>query len=695
MELSDPELHWCLDLLVAHGDLKGFVEEFGGWSDASVASALGLPPAEEFEMDPDQMRRSVSARYREVRAHRNNLELPDELAINLAKLAELIGLDETEQLILAFTVILHGGSTLTALASQGRDHSSASLYTTLSGLLQMPINEVRRALSPAGLLHTTGLIEVDRDGQYNLIGKLELGIRSFSEKMFEQNIEPVDLFRGKLTTAPSGRLASDDFSHIDEVHTLVKAVVADAKRRQRQGVNVLLYGAPGTGKTELSRLVASEVGLEAFEVAIESKDGDPEDGRHRLRAWRAGQAVLGSRPALLIFDEAEDIFASHQLFSSSLAQRMKGWVNRALETNPVPTLWLSNSISSLDPAFVRRFDLLLEVRQPTHDQRRRMAQQMLGDRVDDALLDRVAATDSLSPAVLQRAASVAHRISMPASHSPEMQPAGTTTDTLLGDENRLIQIMLDNTLKAQGAKGLNMEPALGLAGRYRPELVNTTSDLSQVANGIATTNDARLCLYGPPGTGKSAFGHWLAEKLDRRLILKRASDLLGPYVGMTEQNMAEAFREAEEAGAILLIDEIDSFLADRAGATQQWQATMVNEMLTQMERFQGVFIATTNRMNGLDPATMRRFDLKLEFDYLDHAQRERLLRETARNLGATRGIQKARGELHDLHNLTPGDFAAVSRRHRFEPFATAEELVSALRDESRHKPDGRERRIGF
>ena len=685
---SNPELLWCLGLLVAHGELRRFVGDHGEWADDATAMALGLPPAEELDENPELMREAVRARYKAVREKRGDFELPTALVTNLHKLSALVGLNEIEQHILAFAIILHGGTTLTSLASQGADHSSASLYGVLGGLLDLPVRQVREALAPTGLLHTTGLVEVDRDGQYNLIGKMELGTRGLGEKMFEQDVEPVDLFRGKLSPAPSGNLVADDYSHISEVHQLVRSVIDDAQRYRRPGVNVLLYGPPGTGKTELSRLVADEIGVEAFEVAIESKDGEPEDGKFRLKAWQAGQAVLRSRRALLIFDEAEDIFAAHQLFASSLAQRMKGWVNRALETNPVPTVWLSNTIDSLDPAFVRRFDLILEVKQPTHDQRRRLAQQMLGEQVDDALLDRIAATDQLSPAVLERASRVVRRVAASRHTESDRPPA-------IQNRDQMLQFMLDNTLKAQGANGLRYDPALGLAGRYRPELVNTSSNLAQVAAGIGNVGDARLCLYGPPGTGKSAFGHWLAEKLDKRLIVKRASDLLGPYVGMTEQNMADAFREAEEAEAILLIDEIDSFLSDRASATQQWQATMVNEMLTQVERFHGVFIATTNRMDGLDPATMRRFDLKLEFGYLDDKQRKTLLRETARDLGATRGIQKAREGLNDLHNLTPGDFAAVSRRHRFEPFTTAGELVSALREESRHKPDGRERRIGF
>ena len=78
------------------------------------------------------------------------------------------------------------------------------------------------------------------------------------------------------------------------------------------------------------------------------------------------------------------------------------------------------------------------------------------------------------------------------------------------------------------------------------------------------------------------------------LLVRRASDLLSMFVGEVEKNIARAFREAEDDGALLLIDEVDSFLQDRRGAQRSWEVTQVNEMLTQMEGFAGVFIASTN-----------------------------------------------------------------------------------------------------
>ena len=84
-----------------------------------------------------------------------------------------------------------------------------------------------------------------------------------------------------------------------------------------------------------------------------------------------------------------------------------------------------------------------------------------------------------------------------------------------------------------------------------------------------------LLFYGPPGTGKSELARFIAHHLDREPIFKRASDFLNPYVGVTEQLIADAFGEAEKEGAGLIIDEADSFIFSRDKAVRSWKARML------------------------------------------------------------------------------------------------------------------------
>lgn len=167
------------------------------------------------------------------------------------------------------------------------------------------------------------------------------------------------------------------------------------------------------------------------------------------------------------------------------------------------------------------------------------------------------------------------------------------------------------------------------------------------------------------------------------------------YVGQTEKGIAKAFREARRDSAILMLDEVDTFLRDRRNGQRNWELSMVNELLLQMEQFDGVFIASTNLMDVLDQAALRRFDLKLKLGYLKPDQASDLLRVVCTDLGLDAPAGRMEFLLRGLDVLTPGDFAAMARRHRFEPFRSAEALAAALRSECALKEDGRRGRMGF
>ena len=178
----------------------------------------------------------------------------------------------------------------------------------------------------------------------------------------------------------------------------------------------------------------------------------------------------------------------------------------------------------------------------------------------------------------------------------------------------------------------------------------------------------------------------LAEALDRELVARQASDLISPYVGETERNLARLFQEADPRHTVLLLDEVDSFLADRRQARHSWERTQVNELLQQMERYPGIFVAATNLMSGLDAAALRRFDFKLHFRALDPRQRQLLFaREALGDQEAPVPVDIAR-QLAALEQLTPGDFANVCRqRDLLGETLPAREFLRRLLQEQRYK----------
>ncbi len=208
-------------------------------------------------------------------------------------------------------------------------------------------------------------------------------------------------------------------------------------------------------------------------------------------------------------------------------------------------------------------------------------------------------------------------------------------------------------------------------------------------------------MHGPPGTGKTAFAEHVAERLDRELITHSASALLDKYVGETEKALARMFSEAHKADAVLLLDEADNFLSAREGARHRWELTETNELLVQMERFRGIFLCATNLVDALDPAGMRRFDVKMEFHYLTEPQRWSLFVRLAQcqSLSKPTGKRAAglRSRLARLDLLTPGDFAAVVRGNRLVGTGTEdhESIIARLENEHRMKPGAQRSRPGF
>jgi SpoVK/Ycf46/Vps4 family AAA+-type ATPase len=191
-----------------------------------------------------------------------------------------------------------------------------------------------------------------------------------------------------------------------------------------------------------------------------------------------------------------------------------------------------------------------------------------------------------------------------------------------------------------------------------------------------------LLFHGLPGVGKTEFARYLADALDRELIQKRASDLLSMWVGGTEKAIAGAFAQAEDADAILLLDEADSLFLNREHSQYSWELSQTNELLTRMEAYSGVLVCCTNLLKNLDSAVLRRFAFKVAFQPLTEEGRIALFERYFPSISLT---GEALARLAALTILTPGDFKAVLSRIRFITGLGADSLVDELEAECSYK----------
>jgi SpoVK/Ycf46/Vps4 family AAA+-type ATPase len=663
---------WIYRILLHLGGFKRFVNKNEFASD-DIAEMIGLGEFIDTEegngFSKREIRKTCNDNYAQLSDELKKTALPGYLQNSIDEISQLVGLNSIEKYILGFTTLLHTERILEEACRLLGDLTISKTYSALSILLQIPEQDIKQALGAKSALYMSGLLKL---GEYarNLDDRLELFSERFADAVIEGESDPVELFRETVARSSTPTLDLEHYDHIQKNIDILLPLLTQSVTNNMPGVNIYIYGPAGTGKTQLAKVVAHKLKLELFEIACEDEDGDPINGEKRLRSYSAAQSFLKNRKALLLFDEVEDVFNDSNgpaLFGGkSTAQKRKAWMNRSLEENIIPTIWLSNTRHGLDPAFIRRYSMVFELGIPPKEQRKKVLTQYAKDIIQEQTIDALSESEDLAPAVVANAANVAHMLK----------------DTLApGSYDETFARLVNQTLEAQDYKAIKLKPQNDKRQPYSTEYLNTDICIDELITGLEHNQSARLCFYGPPGTGKTELGKHIAKTLNKPIISKKVSDLQSRWLGGTEQNIAEAFKQASEQGAVLIIDEVDSFLQDRTNAKQSWEQTQVNEMLTQMESFDGIFIASTNLMNNLDPASIRRFDAKIHFDYLNQDQLIGMVQSFCKIYLPKDKLNNLSNHLIQLRTITPGDFALVTRQINFQPLVNLKDLIKRLMDE--------------
>ena len=353
--------------------LTEWLEEYAG--------PLGVPfeCVDDTGMHPRRRRREANAGWRSVRVaieHGRKATARvrrDRTATRLRRLANALGLSATDvalvEAMLRYETQPMVEDMLDRVLAKRRHCQALNVrHDLLAHMLGISPQGLLRRLAADSPLVSCGLVSVDEDGDLSLVKRL----LRLASPLGEDGGDVCSLL---LDPASPAELEWADFDHIAESRNHIERLLRGALEQRAAGVNVLLHGPPGTGKTEFCKTLARRLGVTLYSVGETDEDGDEPSRRERLQELRLAQRLVsGDESAILLFDEMEDLLESpgiglgaRGLFDRSRrrwqANGSKVFMNRLLEQAPTPTLWTTNSAPSMRPSLLRR--MMFSHRSPT------------------------------------------------------------------------------------------------------------------------------------------------------------------------------------------------------------------------------------------------------------------------------------------------------------------------------------------
>ena len=548
-------------------------------------------------------------------------------------------------------------------------YNSLYLYKTVLGITQSQFKQITRSDSK---LRQFGFIEDDRSINpvvVDIIDNQDLSI------YFADFIKPQELDQTyPLNSFPVPEKNSAIYKGLLQAET---------------PVSMLLYGAPGSGKTEYAKALVKSAGMKALVFKNESEVMSKDIALSRLNSLLS----LNRKDTVLIVDEADSLLSTSRMsfFGPLDSPKTKGLVNKMLELSQNKVIWVVNYTSQIDESTLRRFTVSHKF-EP-------MSVSML-EKIAEKKLEKLEIEKSSKKEIVRLLS--------------KYKVTGSSVENLITTVNSMkdkseetvlenLEIVLkDNSSLLHGSSKMRTH----VKASYDMSVLNTSLSAKKImdmlynAKKFAEKNPeagaVRMLFYGLSGTGKTEFARYISESLGKELLLKRASDILDKYVGGTEQNIAAAFEEAARNDQILLFDEADSFFSDRKNAERNFERTQVNEFLTQLEEFPGIVICTTNLRNIMDPAMLRRFHITVDFKALTEEGVKKLL---GKFFSGYEFEDKLLRRLCDYGSVTPGDFRKLSDTIKFMATeeVTAEYIIEQLCEIQNEKDIDlcSTRRVGF
>ncbi len=414
---------------------------------------------------------------------------------------------------------------------------------------------------------------------------------------------------------------------------------------------VLLHGPSGTGKTLIARAVAAETGC-WFKSVVGSEIMDKHYGESEAKLRAAFEDAYKHSPAIIFIDEIDALAPRRDTSEGEVERRVTAQLLALMDgledRGEVMVLAATNLPNNLDPALRRpgRFDREIIIGVPDVAGRREIIEihtrnMPLGSINLDDLAEKIhgfVGADIKS--LCQEAAYEALRRSLPGLEDTEQQLSDDFLEALMV-ESCDFEGALKNMRPASGRRfEINLSGAGWdkIAGFSREVEFLKETILWPLRNGVfletlGVNRPSGLLLTGPSGVGKTLMARSIAKESGFNVIEIRGPELLSKYMGESERNIRELFRQTRElAPTVLIVDSVDSF------ATSGWSDSkvidrIVNQLVLEMNSIKSekpiLVVATAVRADDVPPPLRAsgRFGRELQLRLPVESERELIFRK--------------------------------------------------------------------
>lgn len=494
---------------------------------------------------------------------------------NLMRLADTLNLNEIERESLKILYVMGNNPSFFMVVDNIFGDDLKQTAVGFARMMNRPDDaaKVFNALHFSSRLATYGII-VAKDEEEEYGG--ETGRRVFGVPAIDMDLigcldrpdmkddEIVALLLGKQRSSP---LSLSDFEHLGDHLDHLKKLVQSSVAAGKKGINILLHGPAGSGKTELAAVLAKELGLKLYAVGEDDEDaaaigsakkGDT-TGKKRMSHLSRSQALLReARDSILLFDEIEDLLIKSGDSKKAADTESKIGVNRMLEENPVVTIWTGNDPEKFHEAVRQRMSYSIYMDYPPTLVREKIWKRRL-EMANCTLPD--ADVRDLS----RRYAAPPRMISKAIETLSIMQGGVETVEESLRAASKISfgqsdALLIDDSIPA----GFDLD--------YLNANVNLKETFNRLVQAGKNKKPFSLLVEGKQGMGGVDFLRMMAEEMGMNPAEYNVADLVAPHPMMSpEMKVKSAFASAVDGRQFVILRGLENMVSNpRSSSTSEW-----------------------------------------------------------------------------------------------------------------------------